>query len=80
MQCWYMRDNHTFRKLSSNINEALAQIKEEMDDGYTFGSLCAEDKSIPMLHARGSKELPSYLAECVKWFEKLTERQIGAGI
>ena len=80
MKCWYMRDDHTFRKLSSNINKAIEQIAVEIDDGHTYGMLCAEDKSIPVLHAGSREEMPLYLADCVKWFESITDKQIGVDI
>ncbi|MDQ0022958.1 hypothetical protein J2X90_000744 [Variovorax paradoxus] len=37
---WYMRDNHTFRKLTGSPAEMVAQCLEEFDAGYNYGSLC----------------------------------------
>lgn len=39
MTLWYMRDNHTFRKLPLDPDRAIAAMREEWDDGYTGGCL-----------------------------------------
>lgn len=37
---WYfMRDNHTFRKLTGSVESMLAAINEEISAGYTSGSV-----------------------------------------
>lgn len=42
---YYMRDNHTFKRLEGSVEEMLAQCMEEYDTGETGGMLCT--KSIP---------------------------------
>lgn len=39
---YYMRDNHTFRGLSDDLEMALSQIEEELDAGWTSGMLCSK--------------------------------------
>jgi hypothetical protein len=34
---FYMRDNHTFTKLSDDVETALKQIGEDFDEGWTCG-------------------------------------------
>lgn len=36
---WYMRDNHTFRKLPLDIEGAIATMREEWEAGHTGGCL-----------------------------------------
>lgn len=53
---WFMRDNHTFRRLAGNAEEMSAQCMEEFDAGWTYGGLFA--KNLPSksfaVHASGS--------------------------
>lgn len=54
---FYMRDNHTFKKLTGSIDEMIEQIRHEIEDGYKYGMLCAHDKK-EVVHMSGSlKEL-----------------------
>ncbi|MDN7965599.1 hypothetical protein QZM92_26835 [Burkholderia multivorans] len=39
---YYMRDNHTFKRLTGPVEDMLAQVMAEFDAGYTAGMLCAE--------------------------------------
>jgi hypothetical protein len=39
-QIWYMRDNHTFRRLPMDVEGAIEAMREERDAGNTFGMLC----------------------------------------
>jgi hypothetical protein len=41
MKLWYMRDNHTFRALPPDDEEAIAVLRVEFDRGFTSGMLCA---------------------------------------
>ena len=36
---WFMRDNHTFRRLTGTVDEMVGAIAEEIGAGYTSGSL-----------------------------------------
>lgn len=44
---YYMRDNHTFRRLSNDVETAVAMLWEEFDDGYTCGMLCSKTPGTP---------------------------------
>ncbi len=66
---YYMRDNHTFRKLTGSIDSMIEQINDEIADGYAYGMLCTHHKK-EVVHMNGSlKEqearewLKSYLEE-----------------
>ena len=61
---YYMRENHTFRKLSSDPSTALAEIENEFNAGYTFGSLFSNRKGFPGVHATGSANRLSFFSEC----------------
>ena len=61
---YYMRDNHTFRKLTGSIDDMLNQIKEEFDDGYTHGMLCSHNKK-SVVHLAG--DLKEH--ECTIWLK-----------
>lgn len=50
---YYMRDNHTFKKLTGSIDEMIEQIKLEIADGYTYGMLCSHYKK-EVVHMDGS--------------------------
>lgn len=45
MKIFYMRENHTFLPLPLNVEESVAAIREEFDNGHGHGSLCC--KSVP---------------------------------
>lgn len=62
---YYMRDNHTFKRLETNEAIALAQIEHEFDLGWTGGMLCSEDNTI-FVHAHGRKKRGEFLAACRK--------------
>ena len=61
---WYMRDNHTFKKLSADVSTALIEIEQEFNEGYTYGMLCSKRKGFPTVHASGDKKRLEFFAEC----------------
>lgn len=61
---FYMRDNHTFRRLSEDMETALAQITAELDAGHTHGMLCSKRPGFVGIHARGNDHRYEFLAEC----------------
>lgn len=63
-QPYYMRDNHTFRKLTGSVIDMLEQIKEEFDDGYTHGMLCSHTKQ-SCVHLAGELKVD----ECTIWLK-----------
>jgi hypothetical protein len=78
LNIWYMRDNHTFRKLGTDPETAKQAIREEFEDGYTYGMLCTKDAHVEYVHARG--KLEPFLAEVDTFFGKVRDMSIGAGI
>lgn len=79
MQIYYMRDNHTFRPLSLNVNEAIEQVREEYVDGYTCGMLCSHDTVVPPIFARPGK-FEVFMSEIRGWYAKVIDQNIGANI
>ena len=67
---WYMRDNHTFKKLSADVSIALIEIEQEFNEGYTYGMLCSKRKGFPNVHASGEKKRLEFFAECKKTLEE----------
>ena len=73
VSCWYMRDNHTFRALPLDVEQALAVMREERDEGNTYGMLCGKPEGgvvPPPIHARTAAEWPSFEAAAGPWLEK----------
>lgn len=51
---WFMRDNHTFRRLTGQPEDMVAQALEEFDAGYSGGSIFARPNPTGMaVHAQG---------------------------
>lgn len=67
---WYMRDNHTFKKLSADVSTALIEIEQEFNEGYTYGMLCSKRKGFPTVHASGDKKRLEFFAECKSTLEQ----------
>ena len=67
---WYMRDNHTFKKLSADVSTALIEIEQEFNEGYTYGMLCSKREGFPNVHASGDKKRLEFFAECKSTLEQ----------
>lgn len=78
MNIYYMRDNHTFRKLTTDVAEAKAAIIEEFEAGYKYGMLGTRDAPIPHCSARG--QLIPFLRDVEVFYERVREIGIGGGI
>lgn len=61
---YFMRDDHTFKKLSTDIPTAMAEIEHEFNDGYTYGYLCSKRKGFKDVHASGSANRLKFFADC----------------
>ena len=44
---YYMRDNHTFLPIPLDPDEAEVLLRQEFDNGYTFGMLCSKHEDSP---------------------------------
>ena len=73
VQAWYMRDNHTFRALPLDVEQALAIIREELDVGNTYGLLCGRPTGVvpAPVHARTAAEWwPTFESVARLWLEE----------
>jgi len=61
---WYMRDNHTFKKLSKDVSTALIEIEEQLNLGYTHGMLCSKRPGFENIHSNGNKDRMRFLKDC----------------
>lgn len=61
---YYMRDNHTFKRLSSSVSAAIVEIEAELNAGYTHGMLCSKRSGFKDIHASGDTSRMAFLAEC----------------
>jgi hypothetical protein len=70
---YYMRDNHTFRRLSDNPTVALAEVMEEFDAGWSHGMLCTKrpgEAGTLHVHASGSGRKSEFEADAAAWLER----------
>jgi hypothetical protein len=68
VRLYYMRDDHTFKRLTGPVEDMLAQVMAEFDDGFTSGMLCT--KSLPDLghvHAHGTSDRQRFMNEAREW-------------
>ena len=76
VRIWYMRDNHTFRALPLDVEDALAAMREERDAGQTYGMLCGRPDGVVLgpVHARTAAEWPAFEAAARPWLETAVAR------
>lgn len=76
VRCWYMRDNHTFRGLPLDVEGALAVMREERDDGQTYGMLCGKPATVlpPVVHASDAARWDEFEAAARPWLEQAVAR------
>ena len=67
---FYMRDNHTFKKLNiHDQDQFLQQIRKEHDKGFTAGMLCSTQRHAPApIHNRG--DIDAFLLLAKQWLEQ----------
>ena len=76
MSRWYMRDNHTFRKLPECPTKALAVVREEFENGETYGMLCSKEEGINTVeHAH--KDWAEFEPRAIAWLRKVAEPSPG---
>lgn len=67
-EIYYMRDNHTFRRLPNDVERALIAIRQEWDDGYTGGMLCSKHSELrDSVHAHGKAKWNEFEAQARAW-------------
>ena len=57
---FYMRDDHTVRRLEGLVDEMIIQCKEEFDAGYAHGTLCSRRSGFAEVRATGKKNWPAF--------------------
>jgi len=70
---WYMTDNHIFLRLSDNDDEAIVRVKASIEQGFTYGLLCAtqgNNKPFGSVSAEGKDEIESFLVKAKKWLSE----------
>lgn len=72
VQIWYMRDNHTFRALPLDVEQALSVMRQERDAGGTYGMLCGKPGGVlpAPVHAGSAAEWPAFEAAARPWLEQ----------
>lgn len=68
---YYMRDNHTFKKLSEDVPTALVEIESELNAGYTSGMLCSKRDGFENIHSH-HKERMKFLNACKDRLEAIS--------
>ena len=65
---YYMRDNHTFRRLEGTKKDIRIALMEEFLDGNSYGMLCTKTKGYDniVVHAHGSDRANEFIDECLK--------------
>lgn len=74
---YFMRDDHSFRRLSEDVSTALTEIEQEFNSGWSYGSLCSNRKGFQMVHAHGPKSRLEFFAECKKALEAAMKAKSG---
>lgn len=71
MTIYYVRDNHTFKRLHPAPKIAVMQVEREFDEGWTYGTLLCREQNVEV-HAHGEKDRERFIAECAKALTELS--------
>lgn len=63
---YYMRDNHTFKRLSDDVGTAIAEIVAELDAGFTSGMLCSKRLGFSNIGTNFRESREEFLSKCRK--------------
>lgn len=78
MKLYYMRDNHTFKPLPFNVDNAEAILRQEFDNGCTCGMLCATpSKSMEIVHAPCSENAEVFFQQARDWVQRAANIEHG---
>lgn len=61
---YYMRDNHTFKRLSDDADTAITEIEAELDAGWTSGMLCSKRRGFSSLHTNFRRPREEFISDC----------------
>jgi hypothetical protein len=71
---YYMRDNHTFKRLTPDVETALGEIAAELDAGHTSGMLASKCVGAPAgIHARHD-DREGFLRNAREWLVRALGR------
>lgn len=72
---FYMRDNHTFRRLPLDVELAIEAMREERDDGQTYGMLCSKQAGeLGQVHAYDAARWPAFESQARPWLAAMLEK------
>lgn len=60
----YMRDNHTFKRLSDDAETAIEEIVAELDAGFTSGMLCSKRPGFVNIGTNYRQPREEFLSAC----------------
>ncbi|MNH20493.1 hypothetical protein D3C79_802680 [compost metagenome] len=60
----YMRDNHTFKLLSDDLETAIEEIVAELDAGFTSGMLCSKRPGFVNINTNYRQPREEFLSAC----------------
>ena len=63
-EIYFMRDNHTFKKLSPDVFSAMLEIEAEFDNGNFYGALVSKREGFSTVDARGPSDKANFLENC----------------
>ena len=67
VKIYYMRDNHLFVPIPCDPGEAEDILRQEFEEGYTYGTLfCRSPGKEFILHAHGRERLEEFIQEARK--------------
>lgn len=61
---YYMRDNHTFKRLTENVEIAMNEIAAEFKQGYDYGMLCSKREGFTSISSNGGRTQFEFFNEC----------------
>lgn len=61
---YYMRDNHTFKRLSDDVETAIGEIVAELDAGFTSGMLCSKRPGFVNIGTNYRQPREEFLSAC----------------
>lgn len=74
IKIYYMRDNHTFKQLSLNYEDAINQIKYEFECGFDYGMLSSHFIKTTV-HSNGIEKWEEFKSEAKKFYEEIDYEQ-----
>lgn len=70
---FYMRDNHTFRRLSADVEKAITELRDEFENGCSYGMVCSKSENMPgHVHAQGKLRFAEFEHEVRSYYAHAT--------